>query len=281
MPSSTDISADAALTARPAITLTIAGSEATGGAGAQADLKTFQELGTYGITALTCIVSFNPQDNWNHRFVPVDANVIADQLEAIQTCYAGSLKSVKIGMLGSPATIDTVATALGNQEWDNIVLDPVLICKGQEPGHALDTDQALKAQVLPLATFVTPNHFEAESLSGITINNVEDLEKAARIIHEASGAAVLAKGGVRLEGPDAVDVFFDGETLEVLSAPKIGEVAVSGAGCSLAAAVTAELAKGATPLEAARTAKAFVTEGIKARVSSHAPFDALWQGFAG
>ncbi|AUI51073.1 bifunctional hydroxymethylpyrimidine kinase/phosphomethylpyrimidine kinase [Arthrobacter crystallopoietes] len=281
MPSSTDISADAALTARPAITLTIAGSEATGGAGAQADLKTFQQLGTYGITALTCIVSFNPQDNWNHRFVPVDANVIADQLEAIQTCYAGSLKSVKIGMLGSPATIDTVATALGNQEWDNIVLDPVLICKGQEPGHALDTDQALKAQVLPLATFVTPNHFEAESLSGITINNVEDLEKAARIIHEASGAAVLAKGGVRLEGPDAVDVFFDGETLEVLSAPKIGEVAVSGAGCSLAAAVTAELAKGATPLEAARTAKAFVTEGIKARVSSHAPFDALWQGFAG
>lgn len=281
MPSSTDISADAALSARPAITLTIAGSEATGGAGAQADLKTFQELGTYGITALTCIVSFNPQDNWNHRFVPVDANVIADQLEAIQTCYAGSLKSVKIGMLGSPATIDTVATALGNQEWDNIVLDPVLICKGQEPGHALDTDQALKAQVLPLATFVTPNHFEAESLSGITINNVEDLEKAARIIHEASGAAVLAKGGVRLEGPDAVDVFFDGETLEVLSAPKIGEVAVSGAGCSLAAAVTAELAKGATPLEAARTAKAFVTEGIKARVSSHAPFDALWQGFAG
>lgn len=283
MPSSTDISADAALTARPArpaITLTIAGSEATGGAGAQADLKTFQELGTYGITALTCIVSFNPKDNWNHRFVPVEANVIADQLEAIQTCYEGSLKTVKIGMLGSPVTIDTVATALGNQEWDNIVLDPVLICKGQEPGHALDTDQALKSQVLPLATFVTPNHFEAESLSGITINNVEDLEKAARIIHEASGAAVLAKGGVRLEGPDAVDVFFDGETLEVLSAPKIGEVAVSGAGCSLAAAVTAELAKGATPLEAARTAKAFVTEGIKARVSSHAPFDALWQGFA-
>ena len=265
-------------TNRPAITLTIAGSEATGGAGAQADLKTFQALGTYGITALTCIVSFNPQDNWNHRFVPVDAGVIADQLEAIQTCYEGSLKTVKLGMLGSPATIDTVAAALQNQEWDNIVLDPVLICKGQEPGHALDTDQALKAQVLPLATFVTPNHFEAESLSGITINDVEDLKRAAKIIHEASGAAVLAKGGVRLAGPDAVDVFYDGETLEVLSAPKVGEVAVSGAGCSLAAAVTAELAKGATPLQAAKTAKHFVTEGIKARVSSHAPFDALWQG---
>jgi pyridoxine kinase len=265
----------------PPITLAIAGSEATGGAGAQADLKTFQQLGTYGITALTCIVSFDPKDNWNHRFVPVDPQVIADQLEAVQTCYAGSLDTVKLGMMGSPATIDTVAAALKSQDWKHIVLDPVLICKGQEPGHALDTDEALKASLLPLATFVTPNHFEAESLAGMAINSVEDLKEAARRIHAASGAAVLAKGGVRLEGPDAVDVYYDGDTLEVLSTPKVGDVAVSGAGCSLAAAVTAELAKGATPLEAAKTAKAFVTAGIKARVSSNAPFDALWQGGAG
>jgi hydroxymethylpyrimidine/phosphomethylpyrimidine kinase len=159
--------------AAPAVALTIAGSEATGGAGAQADLKTFQELGVFG---------------------------------------------------------------------------------------------------------VTPNHFEAESLSGLEITDVESLTAAAIRIHELSGAAVLAKGGVRLAGPDAVDVYYDGETLEVLSAPKVGEVGVSGAGCSLAAAVTAELAKGAPPLEAARTAKAFVTAGIRNRVSSGAPFDALWQG---
>ena len=181
-------------------------------------------------------------------------------------------------MLGSPATIATVAGALAGNRFGNVVLDPVLICKGQEPGHALDTDQALKAQILPLATFVTPNHFEAESLSGLDITDVESLKAAAIRIHELSGAVVLAKGGVRLEGPDAVDVFYDGETLEVLSAPKVGEVAVSGAGCSLAAAVTAELAKGASPLEAARTAKAFVTAGIRNRVASGAPFDALWQG---
>lgn len=262
----------------PAITLTIAGSEATGGAGAQADLKTFQQLGVFGITALTCIVAFDPKQNWDHRFTPVDAQVIADQLEAIQSCYAGQLDTVKLGMMGSPATIDTVATALRSQDWKHVVLDPVLICKGQEPGHALDTDQALKASLLPLATFVTPNHFEAESLSGISISTVDDLERAARVIHEASGAAVLAKGGVRLAGTEAVDVFHDGATTEVLSAPKIGEVAVSGAGCSLAAAVTAELAKGATALEAARKAKAFVTIGIERRVASHAPFDALWQG---
>ncbi len=280
----------------PAVVLTIAGSEATGGAGAQADLKTFQELGVFGIANLTCIVSFDPKDSWNHRFVPMDQQVIADQLEATMAAYgpasevtAGGLgqpsepgrpvlDTVKIGMLGSPATIGTVATALRAAGFRNVVLDPVLICKGQEPGHALDTDQALKAQILPLATFVTPNHFEAESLSGLAITDVESLKAAAIRIHELSGAAVLAKGGVRLAGADAVDVYYDGETLEVLSAPKVGEVAVSGAGCSLAAAVTAELAKGAAPLEAARTAKAFVTAGIQNRVASGAPFEALWQG---
>jgi pyridoxine kinase len=275
----------------PAVVLTIAGSESTGGAGAQADLRTFQELGVFGIANLTCIVSFDPNDSWNHRFMPVDQQVIADQLEATTAAYgavsgapsvAGRpvLDTVKIGMLGSPATIGTVAAALESGNYRNVVLDPVLICKGQEPGHALDTDQALKSQILPLATFVTPNHFEAESLSGMAITDVESLKAAAIRIHELSGAAVLAKGGVRLAGPDAVDVYYDGETLEVLSAPKVGEVAVSGAGCSLAAAVTAELAKGATRLEAARTAKEFVTAGIRNRVASGAPFAALWQGGA-
>ena len=289
-PVSADVQSPAAA---PAVVLTIAGSEATGGAGAQADLKTFQELGVFGIANLTCIVSFDPNDSWNHRFVPVDQQVIADQLEATTAAYGPAsgvpadeasvperpvMDTVKIGMLGSPATIGTVAAALKNGRFRNVVLDPVLICKGQEPGHALDTDQALKAQILPLATFVTPNHFEAESLSGLAITDVESLKAAAVRIHELSGAAVLAKGGVRLEGPDAVDVYYDGETLEVLSAPKVGEVAVSGAGCSLAAAVTAELAKGSTPLEAARAAKDFVTAGIRNRVASGAPFDALWQG---
>ncbi len=265
---------------RPPIALTIAGSEATGGAGAQADLKTFQALDVLGISALTCIVSFDPQDSWNHRFVPIDPQVIADQLEVITATYdPEALGVVKLGMLGTPATIDTVAAALRGRPWRHVVLDPVLICKGQEPGAALDTDQALKAQVLPQATFVTPNHFEALSLSGMdAIESVQDLAEAARRIHEASGAVVLAKGGVRLSGADAVDVFYDGQVLEVLSRPKMGEVAVAGAGCSLAAAVAAELARGAQPLEAAHRAKEFVTAGIAARVGSRAPFDALWQG---
>lgn len=264
----------------PNFALTIAGSEATGGAGAQADLRTFQALDVYGIAALTCIVSFNPQDNWNHRFVPIAPQVIADQIEASTTCYGPEqLSTTKIGMLGTPETIATVAAALTARPFTNVVVDPVLICKGQEPGAALDTDNALKAEILPLATVVTPNHFEAQQLSGMAeITNETDLITAAKKIYDSCGAIVIAKGGVRVPGTDAIDVYYDGNQLEVLRAPKVGDVAVSGAGCTLAAAITAELAKGATPLTAAQRAKEFVTTGISRRVSSNAPFDAVWQG---
>lgn len=262
----------------PAITLTIAGSEATGGAGAQADLRTFQELGTYGAAALTCIVAFDPNDNWNHRLTRIAPEVLEQQLEAVQANFAGQLDTVKLGMMGSVETIDVVATALQSQEWQNIVLDPVLICKGQEPGAAQDTDEALKAKLLPLATVTTPNHFEAEQLSGMSITNLAELKDAARKIHDDFGVAVLAKGGIRIDGPEAVDVFYDGTTLEVLAVPKIGNHAVSGAGCSLAAAVAAELSKGRTALEAAERAKDFVTAGINQRMEAATPYDIMWQG---
>ena len=262
----------------PAVTLTIAGSEATGGAGAQADLRTFQELGTYGTAALTCIVAYDPADNWNHRLTRIDPQVLANQLEAIQANFAGQLDTVKLGMMGSVETIDVVATALQSQQWKNVVLDPVLICKGQEPGEAQDTDEALKTRLLPLATVTTPNHFEAEQLSGLTISNLSDLKDAARKIYDDSGVTVLAKGGVRLDGPEAVDVFYDGSNLEVLGVAKIGNHAVSGAGCSLAAAVAAELAKGSTAYEAAQRAKDFVTAGINQRMTAETPYDVMWQG---
>lgn len=266
----------------PSLALTIAGSEATGGAGAQTDLKTFQRFGVFGSIALTCIVSFDPQHDWSHRFVPIAPETIAAQLEAITAAYGPDLlDTVKIGMLGTPDTIHQVARSLHERPFSRVVLDPVLICKGQEPGAALDTDQALKAEILPLATFVTPNLFEAEQLSGIEgIDSEAKLADAARAIYDRSGAAVLAKGGVRLSGEDAVDVFYDGGEPEFLRVPKVGEVSVAGAGCTLAAAVTAALALGATPRQAARTAKDFVTQGIHGRLHSAAPFDTIWQGAA-
>lgn len=262
----------------PRVALSIAGSEATGGAGAQTDIKTFHQLGTFGTVALTCIVSFDPKNSWGHRFVPVEPQVIEDQIEA--TTANHDIDTVKIGMLGTPATIDVVAAALERHAFTHVVLDPVLICKDEsEGGFALDTDTALKAQILPLATFVTPNLAETEILSGIRpIESVEQLAEAARVIHEASGAVVLAKGGVGIAGDEAVDVFYDGEQLVELRSAKVGQERVSGAGCTLAAAITAELAKGATPLEAARTGKAVVTSAIENRQSCHAPFDAVYQG---
>ena len=199
----------------------IAGSEATGGAGIQVDLKTFQELGVYGVGTITCIVSFDPKNGWAHRFVPVEPDVIDDQIEAATATH--DLDVVKVGMLGTPATIDVVADALAARDWRHVVVDPVLICKGQEPGAALDTDTALREKIIPLATVVTPNLFEAQILSGMDeITSVEDLAEAARRIADLGPKYVITKGGVELPGDDAVDVLFDGTDVTVLAAPKSG-----------------------------------------------------------
>ncbi|MCC2315526.1 bifunctional hydroxymethylpyrimidine kinase/phosphomethylpyrimidine kinase [Cellulomonas xiejunii] len=255
----------------------IAGSEATGGAGIQADLRTFQSLGAFGLGTVTCIVSFDPANDWGHRFFPVPADVIAAQIEAATAAYA--LDVVKIGMLGTPATIDVVAEGLRSQPWRHVVLDPVLICKGQEAGAALDTDNALREQVVPLATVVTPNLFEARALSGMeTIETVEQLTEAARRIQQLGPRAVVAKGGVELPGDDAVDVLVDGDEVTVLRAPKVGQERVAGAGCTLAAAITAELAKGAEVADAVAAAKRFVTSGIEGRLAGRAPFEVVRQG---
>ncbi|WP_435736259.1 hydroxymethylpyrimidine/phosphomethylpyrimidine kinase [Cellulosimicrobium sp. PMB13] len=262
---------------QPPVAYVIAGSEATGGAGIQADLKTFQQLGAYGVGTLTCIVSFDPKNDWGHRFVPVDAQVIADQFEAAVATHSPSV--VKIGMLGTPATIDVVSASLRSRSWEHVVLDPVLICKGQEPGAALDTDTALREQVLPLATVVTPNLFETRTLAGVeSIETVEELVEAAQRIRALGPDVVVAKGGVELPGPDAVDVLVDGDGVVVLSRPKVGEERVSGAGCTFAAAITAELAKGSDVRSAVEVAKEVVTQGIAARVPAATPFDTVWQG---
>ncbi|MGW6333181.1 bifunctional hydroxymethylpyrimidine kinase/phosphomethylpyrimidine kinase [Nocardia rhamnosiphila] len=259
------------------LTYAIAGSEATGGAGLQADLKTFQQLGTYGIGTITCIVSFDPKSDWGHRFVPITPEVIADQIEAATAAH--DLDTVKVGMLGTTATIDVVAEALTRQPWRHIVVDPVLICKGQEPGAALDTDAALRRQILPLATVVTPNLFEAKILSGMeTIESVSDLAEAARRIADLGPGVVVIKGGVDFPGDEAVDMVFDGEQFTTLRAHKVGTERVSGAGCTLAAAITAELAKGADAVAAVRTAKEFTTAAIIGRRTAHTPFDSVWQG---
>lgn len=257
------------------VSYVIAGSEATGGAGLQADLRTFAHLGTYGVGTITCIVSFDPNAGWGHRFVPIDAPVIADQIEAATLAHHPEV--VKVGMLGTPETIATVADALRAREWRHIVVDPVLICKGQEAGAALDTDNALREHILPLATVITPNLVEAAILAGMdTLTSVDDLAEAARRIADLGPQVVIVKGGVGLAGADAIDVVFDGSDISVLRAAKVGEERVSGAGCVFAAATTAELAKGTAVLDAIQIAKEFTHSGIQTRLVSAAPFDAVY-----
>lgn len=257
--------------------LDIAGSESTGGAGCQADLRTFHQLGVYGTCALTCIVAFDPKNHWNHRFTPIDADVLKDQIEASTACW--DIDTVKVGMLGTVPVIDATAETLEQHNFTNVVVDPVLICKGQEPGAALDIDNALREEILPLATVLTPNMFEAKTLSGMSkIETVDDMIDAAKRIAEHGPKAVLVKGGIHLPGDDAVDVLWDGKEAHVYSHPKVADVAVSGAGDTLAAAIAAELAKGNDLCTAVGTAKDFVTASIHNRLPAGTFFDVVWQG---
>jgi pyridoxine kinase len=239
-------------------------------------------MGVYGIGTITCIVAFDPNRGWGHRFYPTPPDIIGQQIEAATATH--DLSVVKVGMLGTPATIEAVARGLQSQPWRHIVVDPVLICKGQEPGAALDTDRALREAILPLATVVTPNNFEARILAGMEeLRSVEDLIEAGRRIVAQGPRAAVVKGGVDLPGDAAIDVLVevdeDGDTRHrVYSVPKIGRERVSGAGCTFAAAITAGLARGATVPDAVVTAKRFVTQGIGARVHAHTPFDTVWQG---
>lgn len=260
----------------PPITFVIAGSEATGGAGVQADLRTLQEFGVYGAATLTCIVSFNPSDNWNHRFVPIDAQVIRDQAEATLADWKPA--SVKIGMLGTVPTIETVRDILQAADLPQIVCDPVLICKGQEPGAALDIDNALRREILPLVDVLTPNYFEACTLAGVeSIDSIAGLGEAAKRIANGIDAAVLVKGGLATPGDNAVDVLWDGSGLVEFSRPKVGTAGVSGAGDSLATGIAAGLALGKPLHEAVEDAKEFVTEGIKRAIAGNTPFNVVWQ----
>lgn len=255
-------------------TLIIAGSEATGGAGLQADIRAMQSMDVIGVGALTCIVAFDPKNDWAHRFHPVAPQIIEQQIEAALACR--DLDVVKIGMLGTVPTIEAVRRQLETQSWKHIVLDPVLICKGQEPGAALDTDTALRDQLLPMSTVLTPNKFEAEMLAKMEpLTTTEDLEEAARRIHKLGPQYVVVKSGMDFPGDEVVDVLFDGQATTVYRKPKIGTSHISGAGCSFASAIAAGLAKGYDIHRALEEAEAVVLQMIKNAVPSAAPFKSV------
>ncbi|WIK64155.1 bifunctional hydroxymethylpyrimidine kinase/phosphomethylpyrimidine kinase [Gleimia hominis] len=261
---------------KPPVAMIVAGSEATGAAGIQVDWKTLHQLGVYGMGAITCIVSMDPKNNWDHRFEPVPPHIIADQMEACINAFEPD--TVKLGMMGTVPTIDTVSKALSEREWKNVVVDPVLICKGQFEGPGAEVDEALRDKLLPLATVVTPNVFEASTLSGIEVTDEKTLAQAAQRIGEMGPRYVLAKGGMELPGEEAVDLLWDGQKITRYAVKKVGDKRVNGAGCTMAASITAYLARGEDVHEAVRRAKQLVTAGIEAQISSNVPVPALWQG---
>lgn len=239
--------------------LTIAGSDSSGGAGLQADLKTFQERGVYGMTAITTIVSMDPS-NWSHRVFPQPLDTLEAQLDTILSIGVDALKT---GMLGSPEIIKLVARVIEDRQLKNVVIDPVMVCKGVD--EVLDPDNAinLREVLVPKATVVTPNLYEAVQLSKHSITTLEDMKEAAKLIHELGAQYVLIKGGSKLQHKNAVDVLYDGSTFDILESEKFNTTFTHGAGCTYSAAITAELAKGKAVKEAVEIAKEFITEAIR------------------
>lgn len=241
---------------RPQV-LTIAGSDSGGGAGIQADLKTFQERGVFGTSVLTAVTAQNTRGV--HGVEAVSPELVTQQLDAIGSDF--SIEACKTGMLFDATRIEAVAAGIRRHAFDRLVVDPVMIAKG---GASLLQDsavEALKTSLLPLATVVTPNVPEAEVLTGMTIRTIEDRLEAAERMLAYGVSAVILKGG-HLEGECAEDLVMTKSETFLLSAPRIQTSDTHGTGCTFSAALTAELAKGKSILDATVTAKQFMQSAI-------------------
>ena len=241
-------------------TLTIAGSDTSGGAGIQADLKTFQEHGTYGMTALTVVVTMDPDNNWSHGVYSLPIEVLRAQLK---TALSTGIDAIKTGMLSTEEIIKTAGEAIAESGLDHVVIDPVMVCKGEDEVLNPGTVDAMVEFLLPKAEIVTPNLFEAGQLAGMkTPTTIEQMKSVAEKIHSLGARNVVIKGGKQLQHDKAADLFYDGKTFTLLEAEKTDTHFNHGAGCTFAAAITANLANGLDVKEAVIEAKQFVTAAI-------------------
>jgi len=239
------------------VALTIAGSDSGGGAGVQADLKTFAALGVHGTSAITCLTAQNPRG-----VRAVEACSPAIVREQIAAVFAElPPRAAKTGMLFSAEIIHAVARSWRARKCP-LVVDPVMVATSGAKLLEPDAVRALERELLPRATLLTPNVAEAEALLGTRLRVPEDLRAAARALHERFGCAVLAKGGHLATGREAIDVLFDGATEWLLTAPRVRGVRTHGTGCTYSAAVTAFLARGEKLEAAVRQAKEFVSSAI-------------------
>jgi hydroxymethylpyrimidine/phosphomethylpyrimidine kinase len=268
--------------------LTIAGSDSSGGAGIQADLKTFAAFGLYGASAVTAVTA--QSTNGIEATLAVPADLVTAQIEAV----AGDLTidATKIGMLVNAAIVEAVAAAIAELDLPLVVVDPVLVSSSGE--RLLDEDgvRALCAELLPRARVVTPNIPEAEALSGLRIASMDDAREAARRIHDMGAAAVIITGGhgwdeatgLAAEGLRIVDLLFDGHVFREFLAPRIDSRHTHGTGCTYASAVAAGLALGLDLPEAAVRAQRYVGGAIlHAPGIGHGrgPLDHFWEQRSG
>lgn len=237
--------------------LTIAGSDSGGGAGIQADLKTFSAFRVFGMSALTAITAQNSLGVQGVENLPPE--FVARQIESVLADFGTD--AAKTGMLSTAAIIRAVAAALRNHRVELLVVDPVMIAKSGDSLLQPDARATLISEILPLALVVTPNLHEAASLAGIPVSNREEMEEAARRIHRLGPRNVLVKGG-HLKG-DALDLLYDGRGFTPFAAPRVESQNTHGTGCTFSAAITAGLAKGKPLVAAISEAKAYVTRAIR------------------
>ncbi len=256
--------------------LTIAGSDPGGGAGIQADLKTFAAFGVYGLSAVT---SVTVQDTLGFRgALAVPPPVVAGQIEAALSDIGAD--AVKTGMLGSAAVIKAAASGLRKRRAGRLVVDPVLCAKNGSPLLEPRAINALIRELLPLALVVTPNAPEAERLAGVEVKNASGARRAARAIRALGPAFVLVKGG-HLDGTGCEDLLFDGRSFAALRSPRADTRHTHGTGCTLSAAIAAGLALGLDVPAAVRRAKRYVTGAIRNAPclgKGAGPLEHFWEG---
>ena len=243
------------------VALTIAGSDSSAGAGIQADLKTFNALDVYGLSAVTCVVAETPGKV--SRIESIDAEMVRAQIEVVAKSFP--VAAMKTGLLCSTAIISAVARTILDLRFQGpVVVDPVITATGGDPLLDRGAIDAYEKELFPIASLITPNLDEASQLLGRRVADRASMEVAGKELREKFKAAVLLKGG-HLSGENALDLLFaDGRVIE-FSAPFVRDVTTHGTGCTYSAAITAELAKGATLTDAIARAKQFVTKCISNR----------------
>ncbi len=257
------------------VALTIAGSDSGGGAGIQADLKTFAALGVYGTSALTAITAQNTLGVT--EIVELPPALVAAQIEAVMSDIGAA--AAKTGMLSSAEIIEVVVKAIAHFNIRNLVVDPVMVAKGGARLLRDDAVDALRRRLLPLAAVVTPNLPEAEVLLGRPIRTLDERRQAARDLVALGARAAVVKGG-HTDERLSIDHYFDGTDLVELQSPRIVTPNTHGSGCVFSAAIAADLAKGSDSLAAVHIAKEFITGAIERSLEvgrGHGPVNPLFK----